>query len=128
MDVIWYKIDILHIFCAIALIFFIILVLFCACIYNEKFSKYNAHTLCNVAFRNNIQNYSDFSQLFIVKNVNMSFLNIMLCYYLSLEAALQSMAKNNPTVKQIDAEIQVTLKHGPAWKLKVYRYKLQRQI
>ena len=128
MDVIWYKIDILHIFCAIALIFFIILVLFCACIYTEKFSKYNAHTLCNVAIRNNIQNYSDFSQLFIVKNVNMSFLNIMLCYYLSLEAALQSMAKNNPTVKQIDAEIQVTLKHGPAWKLKVYRYKLQRQI
>ena len=128
MDVIWYKIDILHIFCAIALIFFIILVLFCACIYTEKFSKYNAHTLCNVAMRNNIQNYSDFSQLFIVKNVNMSFLNIMLCYYLSLEAALQSMAKNNPTVKQIDAEIQVTLKHGPAWKLKVYRYKLQRQI
>ena len=128
MDVIWYKTDILHIFCAIALIFFIILVLFCACIYTEKFSKYNAHTLCNVAIRNNIQNYSDFSQLFIVKNVNMSFLNIMLCYYLSLEAALQSMAKNNPTVKQIDAEIQVTLKHGPAWKLKVYRYKLQRQI
>ena len=128
MDVIWYKIDILHIFCAIALIFFIILVLFCACIYTEKFSKFNAHTLCNVAIRNNIQNYSDFSQLFIVKNVNMSFLNIMLCYYLSLEAALQSMAKNNPTVKQIDAEIQVTLKHGPAWKLKVYRYKLQRQI
>ena len=123
-----YKIDILHIFCAIALIFFIILVLFCACIYTEKFSKYNAHTLCNVAIRNNIQNYSDFSQLFIVKNVNMSFLNIILCYYLSLEAALQSMAKNNPTVKQIDAEIQVTLKHGPAWKLKVYRYKLQRQI
>ena len=128
MDVIWYKIDILHIFCAIALIFFIILVLFCVCIYTEKFSKYNAHTLCNVAIRNNIQNYSDFSQLFIVKNVNMSFLNIMLCYYLSLEAALQSMAKNNPTVKQIDAEIQVTLKHEPAWKLKVYRYKLQRQI
>ena len=111
---IWYKIDILHIFCAIALIFFIILVLFCACIYTEKFSKYNAHTLCNVAIRNNIQNYSDFSQLFIVKNVNMSFLNIMLCYYFALEAVLQDMIKNNPAEKQIDPEMQATLKHGPA--------------
>ena len=58
----------------------------------------------------------------------MRFLNIMLCYYSSLEAALQGMVKNNPTEKQIDAEMQVTLKHGPPWKLKVYRYKLQRQI
>ena len=43
----------------------------------------------------------------------MSFLNIILCYYLSLEAILQAMAKNNPTKKQIDAEIQATLKHEP---------------
>ena len=39
------------------------------------------------------------------------------------------MAKNNPTEKQIDVETQVTLKHGPAWKLtekgKVYRYKFK---
>ena len=41
----------------------------------------------------------------------MSFLIIMLCYYFSLEAVLQGMAKNNPTEKQIDAEIQATLKH-----------------
>ena len=38
------------------------------------------------------------------------------------------MAKNNPTEKQIDVEIQATLKHRPAWKLteecKVYRYKI----
>ena len=27
------------------------------------------------------------------------FLNIMLCYYFSLEAVLQDMAKNNPTKK-----------------------------
>ena len=27
------------------------------------------------------------------------------------------MAKNNPTEKQIDAEIQATLKHVRAWKL-----------
>ena len=42
----------------------------------------------------------------------------MLCYYLSLEAVLQGMAKNNTTEKQIDAEIPATLKHAPAWKLK----------
>ena len=41
----------------------------------------------------------------------MRFLNIMLCYYFSLEAVLQGMAKNNPTEKQISAEIQATLKH-----------------
>ena len=38
------------------------------------------------------------------------------------------MAKNNPTEKQIDVEIQATLKHGPAPKLteecKVYRFKI----
>ena len=36
----------------------------------------------------------------------LSFLSIMLCYYFSLVAVLQGMAKNNPTEKQIDAEIQ----------------------
>ena len=41
----------------------------------------------------------------------------MLCYYFSLEAVLQGVAKNKPTEKQIDAEIQVTLKHAPAMKL-----------
>ena len=48
----------------------------------------------------------------------MSFLNIMLCYYFYLEAVLQGgVAKNNPTEKQIDGEIQATLKHVLAWKL-----------
>ena len=42
----------------------------------------------------------------------MSFLNIVPCYYFSLEAFLQGMTKNNPTEKQIDGEMQVTLKHG----------------
>ena len=60
----------------------------------------------------------------------MGFLNITLCYYFLLEAVSQGMAKNNPTEKQIDVEIQPTLKHGSAWKLteecKVYHYKLQR--
>ena len=54
----------------------------------------------------------------------------MLCYCFSLEGVLQGMDKSNPTKKQIDAEIQVTLKHAPTWKLtekkmKVYQYKLQ---
>ena len=44
----------------------------------------------------------------------MSFLNIMFCYYFSLEAVLQGMVKNNPTKKQNDAEMQATLKYGPA--------------
>ena len=46
--------------------------------------------------------------------MNMSFLNIMLCYYFSLEAVLQGVAKNNPTNKKLDAESQATLKHMPA--------------
>ena len=41
----------------------------------------------------------------------------MSCYCFYLEAVLQSVAKNNPTEKQIDAEIQATLRHVPAWKL-----------
>ena len=40
------------------------------------------------------------------------------------------MAENKPTEKQINVEIQATLKHGPAQTLteecKNYRYKLQR--
>ena len=43
----------------------------------------------------------------------MSFLNNMLCYYFTLEAVLQGVTENNPTEKQIDAEIQATLKHAP---------------
>ena len=52
-----------------------------------------------------------------MKNVNQSFLNIMLCYYFSLKAVLQGMAKINPTEKQIDVETQATLKHALALKL-----------
>ena len=37
------------------------------------------------------------------------FLDIMLCYYFSLEAVLQDIAENNPTKKQIDAEDPGTL-------------------
>ena len=46
--------------------------------------------------------------------MNTSFLKIMPCYYFSLEAVLQGVAKNNPTKKELDAEIQVILKHMPA--------------
>ena len=44
----------------------------------------------------------------------MSFLNIMPCYYFSLEAVLQGVAKNNPTKKELDVEIRATPKHMPA--------------
>ena len=37
--------------------------------------------------------------------VHMSFLNIMLCHYFSLETFLQDMAKSNPPEKQIKAKI-----------------------
>ena len=43
--------------------------------------------------------------------MKMSFVNTMLCYYFSLEVVLQGVAKNSPTEKQNDAEIQPTLKH-----------------
>ena len=45
--------------------------------------------------------------------MNMTFLNIMLCCCFSSEA----VAENNPTENQIDAEIQATWRHAPAWKL-----------
>ena len=45
--------------------------------------------------------------------MNMSFFEIMLRYYFSLEAVLQDVAKNNPTKKELDAEIQATMKHMP---------------
>ena len=47
----------------------------------------------------------------------MSFLRIMLCYYFSLEVALQRVAKNVSTEEQIDVESLAKLKHAPAWKL-----------
>ena len=63
--------------------------------------------------------------------VNMSFLNIIICYYFSLEAVLQSMAENNPTRKQIDEEFQGhqsmrQRENSQKRKCKVYCYKLQR--
>ena len=44
--------------------------------------------------------------------MNLSFLNIIPCYYFSLDAVLQGVAKINPTKKELDAEIQSTLKHN----------------
>ena len=43
--------------------------------------------------------------------MNMSFFNIMLCYYFSLEAVLQDVIEKE---QELDAEIQATLKHMPA--------------
>ena len=48
--------------------------------------------------------------------MNTSFVNITFCYYFSSEEVLQGLTKNNPTKKQIDAEIQATLKHAPVRK------------
>ena len=45
------------------------------------------------------------------ENYEYRFLNIMSCYYFSLEAVLQGVAKSNPTKKELDVEIQATLKH-----------------
>ena len=56
----------------------------------------------------------------------MSFLNIIFCYYFSLEVVLQGMAKNNPIKKQINAVIQATLKHAQRKNFTFYCYKLQR--
>ena len=38
----------------------------------------------------------------------------MPCYHFSLEALWQGVAKNNLVKKELDAEIQATLKHMPA--------------
>ena len=46
--------------------------------------------------------------------MNMSFFEIMLCYHFSLEVGLEDVAKNNPTKKELDVEIQATLRHMPA--------------
>ena len=52
-----------------------------------------------------------------MKNVNMSFFKYYALLLFFFRTALQDMAKNNPTEKQMNAEIQATLKHAPAWKL-----------
>ena len=50
--------------------------------------------------------------------------------YFSLEEVLQGLSRNNPTKKQIDAEIQVTLKNAPAQKRTEEKmfYRLLQQI
>ena len=46
--------------------------------------------------------------------MNMSFLNIMLCYYFCLEAVLQGVISINVRKIELDAEMQATLSHMPA--------------
>ena len=55
-------------------------------------------------------------QIFQAKSVNTSFVNIAFCCLFSSEEVFQGLSKNNSTKKQIEAEIQVTLKHAPAQK------------
>ena len=38
--------------------------------------------------------------------MNISFFEVVLCYYFSLEAVLQDVAKNNPTKKELDGDIE----------------------
>ena len=68
--------------------------------------------------------------------MNISFVNITFCFYFSSEEVLQGLEKNNPNKKQIDAEIQGTLKHAPVQKLTEekmfyslsHRNKLQKKV
>ena len=114
--------------------------LFRACFRAKTFSKrkfslhYNVGSTTilieSLKFRKNFQ-IAVSSPSILYEYVNMSFLNIIICYYFSLEAVLQSMAENNPTRKQIDAEFQGhqsmrQRENSQKRKCKVYCYKLQR--
>ena len=100
-------------------------VLFRTCFHSKIFSKCNFCTYCSVGsstilieslkFRNNSR-ITLASPSNLLWKLNIVFLDIMLCYYFCLEAVLQGVANNNPTEKQIIVEIQVMLKHAPAWK------------
>ena len=46
------------------------------------------------------------------ENIKWVFLKNMPCYYFSLEAVFQGVAKNNPTKKELDAEFEATMKHN----------------
>ena len=95
--------------------------LFRTCFHTKMFSKRNFYTYYIVSsstiliellkLRNNSRIIATSVSNLLWKNANI--LNIILCYYFSLEAVLKGMAKNNLTDKQIDAEIQATLKHAP---------------
>ena len=108
--------------------------LFSTC-YNSKclhfffFGKYSFNTHYNV-YKEKKNNYSNFSQISIEKNVNMGFVNITFCQlrffvvvYFFSEAFLQAASKNNPTKKYTYFKIQVTLKHAPAFLKNLRRWK-----
>ena len=129
MDLFGYKIDVFHISCTIYSFVFhrnssVRLGspwLFRTCFHTKIFGKRNFCTLNKIGSITillgplKIRNiFSEFSQKSIVKNMNMSFLNVMICYYFSLETVLLSWLKINLREKQINVEIQATLKHGPA--------------
>ena len=104
MDAFGYKIDIFHISCAIAL-FFIILVLELEghCYFVRKDGSFTVF-IESPKLRNNSRIIATYPDNLLLKNVDISFLN-MLCSDFSLEAVLQGMAKNNPTEKQIEAKV-----------------------
>ena len=142
MDVFGYKINAIHISCAVALFSFITLVLESEGVCSYFVLVFVPKFLVRVTFacltkpaqvlfwlnRWKSETTAELRRLLpvIVKNVDMSFLNIMLCYYFSLEAILLpwlklTYRKTNRWLKHD----QATLKHGPAWKLteeyEVYR-------
>ena len=129
MDLFGYKIDVFHISCTIYSFVFLHNFsvrlgspwLFRTCFHTKIFSERNFCTLDKIGSITillgslKIRNiFSEFSQKSILKNMNMSFLNVMICYYFSLETVLLSWLKINLREKQINVEIQATLKHGPA--------------
>ena len=128
LGVSWYKIFHVSYFYIIALFFVIVSVLesgihcyfihifisnFC-----KFFGKCSFHTHCDVSrTRNILQNYSNFSQISLAKSVNKRFMNITFCCSLFFfQKRFEGMSRNNPTKKQIGAEIQAKLNHAPAQK------------
>ena len=110
--------------------------LFRTCFHTRIFSKYYFRTHYNIGSSNILIEWLKIRNNFRTLATSLSNLlwkmwicvNAFLLFF--FRSSLGVLAKNNLAEKQIDVEIQVTWKHGPAWKLteecKVYRYKLQR--
>ena len=104
MDVFEYKIDIFHISYVIALLSFITL-------FESVFHGYFALVFIpKFLVRVTFVRITSAPALFLLPVIYCEN-----CEYEIFEAILQGVAKSNPTEKQIDAEIQATLRH--AWKL-----------
>ena len=111
--------------------------LFHTCFHTKIFRKHNFQMHYNVGsstilveslkIRNNCRTFATSPSNLLGKMWIRVFYALLSFFFRS---CLAVMAKNNPTEKQIDVEIQATMKHGPAWKhteeCKVYRYTLLR--